>query len=106
MTPDASDVKSAPTAHDRAIDAARKVAHLSHEAQLLKSLAADAIEDGVHAAKRAIKSVERRVEGLGDRTDEVAYRVKRHPLTAVALAAGVGVVLGAAVGWICGRRSR
>ena len=81
-TPDTSNVKSAPTAHDRAIDAARQVAHLSHEAQLLGSLAADAVEDGVHAAKRAIKSVERGVEKLGDRKDELAYRVKRHPLTA------------------------
>ena len=105
-TPDTSNVKGAPTAHDRAIDAARQVAHLSHEAQLLGSLAADAVEDGVHAAKRAIKSVERGVEKLGDRKDELAYRVKRHPLTAVALAAGVGVVLGMAVGWICSRPRR
>jgi hypothetical protein len=32
---------------DRAIDACRQAAHLSHEAQLLKSLAADAVDDGV-----------------------------------------------------------
>jgi hypothetical protein len=29
-------------------------AHVSHEARLVKSLADDAIEDGAHAAKRAV----------------------------------------------------
>jgi ElaB/YqjD/DUF883 family membrane-anchored ribosome-binding protein len=71
--------------------------------QLLKSLAADAIEDGVHAAKRAITSVQRRVENLGDLKDEAAHRVKRQPFKAVGIAVGVGLVLGMAVGWIGGR---
>jgi hypothetical protein len=108
MTPATTDtdVKSAPTAHDRAIDTARQIAHLSHEAQRLGSLAADAVEDRVHAAKRAIKSVERSVEELGDRKEELAHRVKRQPLKAVALAVSAGLVLGVAFGWICGRQTR
>ena len=44
-----------------------------------------------------------RPEELGDRKDEVAHRVRRQPLQAVALAAGVGLLLGMAVGWIGGR---
>ena len=106
MTPvtiDAPKVETEPSIRERAVDAARQMAHLSHEAQLLKSLAADAVEDGVHAAKRTIKSVQRRVEELGDLKDEAAYRVKRQPFKAVGIAVGVGLVLGVAVGWIGAR---
>jgi ElaB/YqjD/DUF883 family membrane-anchored ribosome-binding protein len=82
------------------------ITHLSHEARRLGSLAADAAEDGVHAAKRAIKSVERSIEELGDRKEEIAHRVKRQPLKAVALAVGVGLVLGMAFGWLRARHTR
>jgi len=102
-TIDAPKVETGPSIRERVVDAARHVAHVSHEAHLLKSLAADAVEDGVHAAKRAVKSVERRVEKLGDLKDEAAYRVKRQPLKAVGIAVGVGLVVGAAVAWIGAR---
>lgn len=88
---------------DRAIDAARQVAHVSHEVHLLKSVGEDAVEDGVHAATRAIKSVQHRVEELGDLKDEAAYRVKRQPFKALGLAVGVGLVFGVAVAWLGGR---
>jgi ElaB/YqjD/DUF883 family membrane-anchored ribosome-binding protein len=71
-----------------------------------ESLAADAVEDGVHAAKRAITSVQRRVEELGDLKDEAANRVKRQPFTAIGIAVGAGLVLGVVVGWIGGRFGR
>jgi ElaB/YqjD/DUF883 family membrane-anchored ribosome-binding protein len=92
-----------PSIRERAVDAVRQVAHVSHEAQLLKSLAADAVEDGMHAAKRAIKAVQRRVERLGDLEDEAAYRVKRQPLKAIGIAIGVGLVFGVALGWVGAR---
>ena len=60
MTPatiDAPKVETEPSIRERAVDAARQVARVSREAQLLKSLAADAVEDGVHAAKRTIKCI-------------------------------------------------
>ena len=107
MTPIAVDTpemkNGSTTARDRVVDAARQAAHVSHEARLLKSLAADAVEDGVHAARRAIKSVRRGVEELGDFKDEAVHRAKRQPLKAVAIAAGAGLALGVAVGWIAGR---
>jgi ElaB/YqjD/DUF883 family membrane-anchored ribosome-binding protein len=109
MTPatvDAPKAEAEPSVHERAIDAARHVAHLSHEAQLLKSLAADAVDDGVHAAKRAIKSVRRRVQELDDLKDEAAHRVKRQPFKAVGIAVGVGFVLGVAVSFIGSRFGR
>ena len=95
-----------PTVGDRVVDAWRGAAHMSHEARLLKSVAEDAIEDGVHAAKRAIKSVQRRVEELRDLKDEATYRVKRRPLQAVGAAFGIGVAVGVAVGWIAYLRRR
>ncbi len=109
MTPatvDTSRVESEPSMRDRAVDAVRHLAHVSHEAQLVKSLAADAVEDGVHAAKRAIKSVKHRVEELSDLKDEAAYRVKRQPFKALGIAVGVGLVVGMTVGWIGGRFGR
>jgi ElaB/YqjD/DUF883 family membrane-anchored ribosome-binding protein len=109
MTPatiDEASVEKEPSIRERAVDAARQAAHFSHEAQFLKSLAADAVEDGAHAAKRAIKSVQRRVEKLGDLKDEAAYRVKRQPFKAVGIAAGVGLMLGVIVGWVGARSAK
>ena len=103
MTPATSETPEAATSAsvtDWAIDACRRAAHLSHEARLLKSLAADAVDDGVHAARRAIRSVRRDVEELGDLKDEAVHRVKRQPIRAVSVAVGVGLVLGLAIGWI------
>jgi ElaB/YqjD/DUF883 family membrane-anchored ribosome-binding protein len=93
-----------PTVRDRVVDACRSAAHLSHEARFLKSVAEDAVEDGVHAAKRAMKSVRRRVEALGDFKDEAVHQVRRQPFVAVAAAAGAGVLFGMAVGWLVARR--
>ena len=99
-TADTPEVEKDPTARDRVIDACRRVAHVSHEARPLKSLAADAVDDGVHAAKRAMTSVRRAVEELGDLRDEAAHRVKSQPLKVVGIALGIGLVLGLVVGWI------
>lgn len=97
-TPIASDTK----VRDRAVDAVRQAAHVAHEARVLKTLAADAVEDGMHAAKRAIT---RRMHDLEDLRESAAYRVKRAPLLAVGLAAAGGILLGVALGRL-GRRVR
>jgi len=89
-----------PSIADRVLDAARNVAHLSHEARTVKSLAEDAIEDGVHAARRAVR---RGVERLEDMKDEGVHYVKRQPLKTVATVAGVGFIVGLATGWIAAR---
>jgi ElaB/YqjD/DUF883 family membrane-anchored ribosome-binding protein len=93
-----------PNVADRIVDAARHAAHMSHEARLVKSLACDAIEDGAHDAKRAVtKSVQRGIERLEDIKDEGVHYVKRQPLKALAMAAGVGLMVGIAAAWITGR---
>jgi ElaB/YqjD/DUF883 family membrane-anchored ribosome-binding protein len=92
-----------PTVGERVIGAARQAAHMSHEARLLTSMATDAVEDGVHAAKRAFKSVQHRVGEFGDLKDEAIHCVKGRPLQAVGTAFGAGVALGLTVGWIAYR---
>ena len=99
-------VEQKPTIGGRFVGACRQAAHISHEARQFKSVAEDALEDGVHAAKRAIKSVQRRVEDLGDLKDEAIHRVKHEPLQAVGAAFGIGLALGVAVGWMACRPGR
>lgn len=79
----------------------RHAEHLAHEARLFKTLASDAVEDGVHAAKRAMTHG---VHDLEDLRDSATHRIRRAPLMAVGLAFGAGLLLGAAFGWI-GRRA-
>ena len=99
-------IEQTSTAGDRVFDACRQAAHLSHEVRLLKSVTKDAIEDGVHATRRAIKFARRRVEELGDLKDETIRRVKRQPLQALGAVFAVGLVLGVAVGRIACRPGR
>jgi ElaB/YqjD/DUF883 family membrane-anchored ribosome-binding protein len=90
-----------PTIGDRIADAVRHAAHLSHEARLVTSMARDAGEEGVHAAKRAMRRVRRQgVEALEDFREDAAHYVKRQPLKAVGIAVGAGLLMGAVVGWL------
>jgi ElaB/YqjD/DUF883 family membrane-anchored ribosome-binding protein len=73
------------------------------DTQVLKSFAAEAVDDGVKAARRAIKSVKRGVEEVEDYKDEAVHRIRRRPLAAVGIAAGVSFVAGMALGWVGGR---
>lgn len=90
---------------DRAVDALRHAANVSHEARLLKSLATDAVDDGVDAAKRAFKAAKRGIQTAADLRDEAACRMKREPLKAVGLAFGAGMLMGMVVAWAGRRRT-
>ena len=79
---------------DKAADAVRVAAHVSHEARLLKSLASDAVDDGIHAARRAATVARRDLETM---KEEAVYRIKRNPVVAVAVSFGVGIGLGVAI---------
>ena len=93
-------IEDKTTVHDRAVDAVRQASHLAHEARLLKTLATDAVEDGVRAAKRTITRGVHEVEDLRDAT---AHRIRRTPLAAVGIALGVGMFAGLAFGWMARR---
>ena len=60
-----------------------------------------AVEDGVTAARRAAKRGRYVAEDL---LDETTYRVKRNPLSAVAISFCVGVGVGAIAVWIASRQ--
>lgn len=67
------------------------------ETERLKTAVADALEDGVHAARRAMK------HGLSvaeDIMDDATQEVKRHPLQAVATTSVLSFTAGVLVGWI------
>jgi|SRR5689334_17885018 ElaB/YqjD/DUF883 family membrane-anchored ribosome-binding protein len=106
LTSVAANRETAPCASDRIVDAARVATHIAHEARLLKTVAQDVIEDGLHAAKRSMKAVERRAQELGDLKADALRRVKRHPVLAVGGAFGVGMLVGVVAGWIGLRRRR
>ena len=112
MTPSISPtVKRAPdtalgSAVDAAVDTVRHAAHLSHEAQLLKTVAADIVEDGVYAAKRALKKARRVTERAADLRDQAEYRIKREPFKSVGLAVAIGIPIGLMLGWVGARAAR
>jgi ElaB/YqjD/DUF883 family membrane-anchored ribosome-binding protein len=112
MTPSISPtVKRAPdtalgSAVDAAVDTVRHAAHLSHEAQLLKTVAADIVEDGVYAAKRVLKKARRVTERAADLRDQAEYRIKREPFKFVGLAVAIGIPIGLLLGWVGARGAR
>ncbi len=94
------------TTFDKAVDTVRHAAHLAHEARLLKTVTADAVEDGVYAARRALKTARRWTDRAWDLRDEAGYRIKRQPFKFVCLALGVGVQLGLVLAWAGSRAAR
>ncbi|HSO75022.1 MAG TPA: hypothetical protein VLU47_09300 [Blastocatellia bacterium] len=77
---------------ERVMKAGAQVSELGHQAGRLKSVAAEAIEDGRAAARRAVKRGYNRAEDL---MDDAAHRVKKSPLQSVGFCFGVGVLIGA-----------
>jgi len=67
------------------------------ETARLKSAVADALEDGVHAARRAMKHGLSVAEEL---MDDAKHEVKRYPLESVATASVLSFTAGVLVGWL------
>jgi ElaB/YqjD/DUF883 family membrane-anchored ribosome-binding protein len=81
----------------------------SREARVLAARAADAVEEGMHAARRRYRVAERRAE---DAANEAVTRIRKQPLKAVGAALTAGLVIGAAsallaavIGGRCARRN-
>ncbi|MEO8678239.1 MAG: hypothetical protein ABI665_04285 [Vicinamibacterales bacterium] len=72
----------------------------------MKAKIEEAIDDGVHAAKRAFKAVRRSADDFADLKDEAVHRIRRQPFKSAGIALGIGVVLGVAVGWFATRQCR
>ena len=66
---------------------------------------APGMDEHVQQARRAAeRAVRRGIERLEDLKDEGVHYVKRHPIQAVAVAAGAGLMIGLVSGWIVRRR--
>jgi ElaB/YqjD/DUF883 family membrane-anchored ribosome-binding protein len=88
---------STAEAREFAAHAVRQAEHVAHEASRLKAVAAEAVEGGMRATKRAITHG---LHDLDDLRDSAAYRIRRAPLMTVGLALAVGILLGAVVGQV------
>ncbi|HZS05379.1 MAG TPA: hypothetical protein VFD58_11135 [Blastocatellia bacterium] len=87
----------------KTIKAGAKVAQVGVEAERMKDTISNAVEDGVTAAKRAVKRGRYAAEDL---IDEAAYRVKKHPLESAGVVFGIGLSLGIMIGWLIARDGR
>jgi len=76
---------------------------LGAEVKRVKESVADVIDDGVVAARRAVKQSRRAAEDL---VDDAEYRVKQHPFSALGVSFGIGIGFGAAIGVLLARNSR
>ncbi|HJZ72472.1 MAG TPA: hypothetical protein VKE51_12090 [Vicinamibacterales bacterium] len=74
-------------------EAEERVTHFGKEAVAMKAAIADAIEDRMNVAKRAVKQGYRATE---DFVDETTHKIKREPLRAL----GLSFVVGVAAGWL------
>jgi ElaB/YqjD/DUF883 family membrane-anchored ribosome-binding protein len=72
-------------------------ADATREARVLAAKASEAVEDGLHAARRSYKIARRRAD---DAAGDVAAYIKKQPLMTVGVALGAGLVLGLAGGFI------
>ena len=84
-----------PNLRERVVDVGRRVAQAAHDAGLLKSVASDALEDGLYTARRAAKTAAR---DLADVRDEASYRIKKAPMKSVGMAFGAGFCVAIAAG--------
>lgn len=83
---------------------ARAFEETSAEARVLAAKAAEAVEEGAHAARRSYRLAKRRAE---DAADEAATCIRKQPLKAVGAALGAGLMIGVAGGFLAaviGRR--
>jgi ElaB/YqjD/DUF883 family membrane-anchored ribosome-binding protein len=76
---------------------------LGAEVKRVKEAVADAVDNGVVAAKRKVKQGRRAAEDL---VDDAEYRVKQHPFSALGVSFGIGMGLGAAIGVLLARNGR
>lgn len=74
------------------------------EARVFAAKAAEAVQEGVHEARRSYRLAKRRAE---DAADDATACIRRQPLKAVGAAFGAGLAIGVAGGFgaaVIGRR--
>jgi ElaB/YqjD/DUF883 family membrane-anchored ribosome-binding protein len=87
---------------DKVIGAGATARKLGVEVGRVKEAVADAVEDEISAARRAVKQGRRSAEDL---IDDAEYQVKQRPLNKVGVSFGVGLGLGALIGALLARNA-
>ena len=85
---------------DKVTEVSAAAAQFGAEMGRVKDAVTDAFEDGIKAAKSAVKQGRRKAEDL---VDDAEYRVKRHPLNALGVTFGIGLGLGTVIGILLAR---
>jgi len=78
-----------------------QIADTAHKASRAASAVADALEDGVGAARRAAKQG---CYAAAELVDDTKRRVQRHPIETVVATFAVGIAAGTAISWMMRRR--
>jgi ElaB/YqjD/DUF883 family membrane-anchored ribosome-binding protein len=76
-------------------------ADTAHKASRAASAVADALEDGVGAARRAAKQGS---DAAAELFDDTKRRVQRHPIETVAATFAVGIAAGVVIAWFMRRK--
>jgi len=77
------------------------IAETARTASRMTTALADAVEEGMGAARRVAKQAGDAAEELFDDTTK---RLQRHPVETVVSSIAVGICIGVVVGWLIGRR--
>lgn len=75
-------------------------ARASKEAQRLKEIITEAVEDGLRTARRTMKQGQEFAE---ETVDDAIHTVKKYPLQTVAVTFGVALAAGVLLGWLASR---
>lgn len=76
-------------------------AETARTASRMSSTLADAMEEGLGAARRVAKQAGDAAEEMFDDTTK---RLQRHPVETIVASLAVGVTVGILIGWLFGRR--
>jgi ElaB/YqjD/DUF883 family membrane-anchored ribosome-binding protein len=76
---------------------------LEAEVKRVKEAVVDVVDNGIVAAKRAVKQGRRAAEDL---VDDAEYRIKQRPFSTLGVTLGIGMGLGAAIGILLTRNGR
>jgi ElaB/YqjD/DUF883 family membrane-anchored ribosome-binding protein len=91
-----------------AIESLEKTATLDdvlREFSKMRSMVADAVDDGVRSALRSIRKGRSAAEDVyEDAADSVKRAVRQNPLETVAIAVAAVVITGSVLGWVAMRR--
>jgi ElaB/YqjD/DUF883 family membrane-anchored ribosome-binding protein len=78
-----------------------QIADTAHKASRAASAVADALEDGVGAARRAAKQSG---DAAAELFDDTKRQLRLHPVESVAVTFAAGIAAGVALGWVMRRR--